>query len=136
MRGTLEPAVELEDHARVELDGDDGLGNLEELLGEIPGTRADLKDDVGGFDAGLLDDGLDQHGVLQDMLALRFLEGDAAAPPLLLRRLLMPLLLDLAARHGRASSLPGSSAVIWSSARVRVFSSALNEMGLFRVPNS
>lgn len=100
VRSTLEPAIELENHARVELDGDDRLGDLQELLGEVPSAGSDLEDDVGRLDPGLVDDGLHQHGVLQDVLPLRLLEGNAAAPPML-----VALLLDLAARHARASPL-------------------------------
>lgn len=69
--GPLEPPAELEHHAGVEHEGDDGLGRLDELPGEVPGAKSDLEHDVGGLDAGLLDDGLDEHGVIQHMLPLQ-----------------------------------------------------------------
>ncbi|KAI6683527.1 hypothetical protein NL676_029440 [Syzygium grande] len=43
----LEPALELENHARVQFDGESGLASAEELIGEVTGAGNDLEDDVG-----------------------------------------------------------------------------------------
>lgn len=101
----LEPAVELEHHARVELDGDDGLDpRLEEALGEVSRARPDLEDGVGGLEPGLGDDGVHQRGVPQDVLPLGLLERDPAlqpaAPSSSAPRRAVALLLDLAPSHG------------------------------------
>eukprot|EP00982_Pelagococcus_subviridis_P000018 212-Pelagococcus_subviridis.AAC.3 len=97
-------ALELDDHARVELDRDDFLRRLEEAHREVPGPRADLEDDVRGLDPALLDDGVDDHRVLEDVLPVALQELNA-----LVRRLLRALLLDVlrdpagdadAGRHG------------------------------------
>lgn len=99
----LEPATELENHPRVELDSDNGLdAGLEQPPGEISRSGSDLEDGVGGLEAGLGDDGVHQRWVPQDVLALGLLERDptlqprAAAPA----AAAMALLLDLAAGHG------------------------------------
>lgn len=102
----LETAVELEHHAWVELDGDDGLdAGLDQALGEVPRAGPDLEDGVGGLEAGLGDDGVNQRRVPQDVLPLGLLERDPALQPRATaasRASAVPLLLDLAARHGDA----------------------------------
>ena len=96
----LEPTVELEHHARVELDGDDGLDpRLKQALGEVPCARPNLEDGVGGLEPGLGDDGVHQRGVPQYVLPLGLLERDPALQSGAPRRA-VALLLDLAPRHG------------------------------------
>jgi hypothetical protein len=68
---------ELEDHPRVDLDGHDGLGALEQAQRQVPGAGPDLEDDVGGLDARFLDDGVDDRGVLEDVLPSGLEELDA-----------------------------------------------------------
>jgi hypothetical protein len=105
----LEPSVELEHHARVELDGDDGLdSDLEEALGKVARSRTDLKNGVGGLEAGLRDYGVHQRRITQDMLPLGLLERDPALQACAAARsCTVALLLDLAASHdGRGSSSP------------------------------
>lgn len=110
----LEPPVELEHHARVELDSDDGLDpGLEEALGEVSCARTDLQDGVGGLEPGLGDDGVHQRRVPQDVLPLGFLERDTAlqpgAPSAGASRRAVALLLDLTPRHGvEDSGSPGA----------------------------
>jgi hypothetical protein len=101
----LETAVELEHHARVDLDGDDGLDpRLEEALGEVSRTRPDLEDGVGGLEPGLGNYGIDQCGVPQDVLPLGLLKRDPilqpAAPSSGAPRRAVALLLDLSPSHG------------------------------------
>jgi hypothetical protein len=101
----LEPSVELEHHARVELDGDDGLDSgLEEALGEVARAGTDLKDGVGGLEAGLGDYAVHQRRITQDVLPLGLLERDTA-----LQARAVALLLDPSASHdGRGSSSPAA----------------------------
>ena len=99
----LEPAAQLENHPRVELDGDNGLdAGLEQPLGEISRSGPDLEDGVGGLEAGLGDDGVHQRRVPQDVLALGLLERDPALQPRAAAAATsaVSLLLDLAAGHG------------------------------------
>ena len=78
----LEPAAQLENHPRVELDGDNGLdAGLEQPLGEISRSGPDLEDGVGGLEAGLGDDGVHERRVPQDVLALGLLERDPTLQP-------------------------------------------------------
>ena len=100
----LEPTVELEHHALVELNGDDGLDpRLKQALGEVPCARPDLEDGVGGLEPGLGDDGVHQRGVPQYVLPLGLLERDAALQPRTAATSGGPravaLLLYLASRH-------------------------------------
>jgi hypothetical protein len=107
----LEPSVELEHHARVELDGDDGLDSgLEEALGKVARSRTDLENGVGGLEAGLGDYGVHQRRITQDMLPLGLLERDPALQArAAARSCAVALLLDLAASHdGRGSSSPAA----------------------------
>ena len=96
----LEPAVELEHHARVELDGDDCLHScFEEALRKITRPGPDLEDCVSGLEACLGNDGVHQSRIPQDVLPLGLLERDPALQSGAPRRA-VALLLDLAPRHG------------------------------------
>ena len=100
----LEPAVELEHHARVELDGDDCLHScLEEALRKITRPGPDLEDCVSGLEACLGNDGVHQSRIPQDVLPLGLLERDAALQPRTAATSGGPravaLLLYLASRH-------------------------------------
>ena len=78
----LEPAVELEHHARVELDGDDCLHScLEEALRKITRPGPDLENCVSGLEACLGNDGVHQRGDPQDVLPLGLLKRDPALQP-------------------------------------------------------
>lgn len=70
VRGTLEPSLELENHPGIDLDGDDLLAGFEKLLRQVTGPGTDLEDDVGALDAGLLHNGIDEQGVLENVLTL------------------------------------------------------------------
>jgi hypothetical protein len=95
----LDASLELEDHARIDFDSNHSLGDLQELHREVTRPGADLQDDVGGFEAGLLDDALHDEGILQDVLPFGLLELDApdAGMP---QRFGLP---DLATGHGHGS---------------------------------
>jgi hypothetical protein len=106
----LEPSV-LEHHARVELDGDDGLDSgLEEALGKVARSKPDLENSVGGLEAGLGDYGVHQRRITQDMVPLGLLERDPALQACAAAHsCVVALLLDLAASHdGRGSSSPAA----------------------------
>ena len=77
VRGPGDAAAELEDHARVDLDGDDGPRALEQPQRQVPRARPYLEDDVGGFHPGLVDDGVDDGRVLEDVLPPGLEELDA-----------------------------------------------------------
>lgn len=67
--GAHDALRDLAGHARVELDGDQPLGLLEDAHADVAGSGADLEDSVGGFQVGLVDDGVGDAGVLEDVLA-------------------------------------------------------------------
>ena len=77
IRAALHPPLKLQHHARVELHRDHLFHALQELHGQITGTRTDFKDDVGGLEARLVDDGLHDERVLEDVLTFRLVELDA-----------------------------------------------------------
>lgn len=67
---TLVPAY----HARVQLNGHDLLGPLQQLHGQVARARANLEHHVRGLHARLVHDGLHHLRVLQDVLALALVE--------------------------------------------------------------
>ena len=99
VRGALHASLKLQDHARVELHGDHLLRRLEQTHGQVTRARTDLEHHVRGLDPALLHDGVDNHGILQDVLAVRLEELDA-----LVRRLLPSLLRLLRHAAGDANT--------------------------------
>ena len=76
VKGALKAALKLQDHARIEFDGDDHFTGFEKLLGEVSSTGTNFEDDIGALDAGFLDNSVDQQRVLEDVLAFGFVESD------------------------------------------------------------
>ena len=61
-------------HTGIEFDGDDLLGLLEGADRDVTGTGTDFDDDIGGLEEGLVDNGIRDTGVLEDMLAIVLVE--------------------------------------------------------------
>lgn len=57
-------------HSGVDLNDDDLRSGVKELEGEISGARADFKDGVSGENFCFADDGVEDSGVGEEMLAL------------------------------------------------------------------
>lgn len=60
---------DLAGHARVQFDGDQFLGLLQDAHADVARARTDLEDCVGRFQVRLLHDGIGDTGVLEDVLA-------------------------------------------------------------------
>ena len=86
----LEATLELENHSRIDFDGDNSFRRIKQLFREISCSGSDLEDDVRGFYARLLHDGVDQHGVLQNVLTLRFLERNSSLVMLVASSMRLP----------------------------------------------
>lgn len=75
-------------HTGIKFDGDDLLGLFEGADRDVTGTGTDFDDDIGGLEEGLVDNGIRDTGVLEDMLAKVLVEledvgvGSLAAGPL------------------------------------------------------
>lgn len=60
---------DLASHTRVQLDSDEFLGLFKNAYTNVACSGTDFEDGVGGFEEGLVDDGVGNTGVLEDMLA-------------------------------------------------------------------
>lgn len=70
------------DHSRIDLDGDDPAGVLEEADSQVACAGADLKDGVGEAEAGESGDGVEDAGVGKQVLAAAFVEAEGTVPRL------------------------------------------------------
>ena len=75
VRDAIEEGI---DHPRIDLDGDHAAGGVEEFDGEVAGAGADLEDGVGGEDAGFADDGVENTGISEYVLASALVELELA----------------------------------------------------------
>ena len=66
-------------HAAIQLHGDHLFSNLQQLHGQVAGSRADFQHHIRRLDARLGDDGVDNLRVLEDVLALGFVELQACS---------------------------------------------------------
>ena len=62
------------DHPTVDLDGDNVVGHFEKLHGEIPSTRSDLQDRVGGSYRRFLHDGIENSLIGQKVLTFALVQ--------------------------------------------------------------
>lgn len=64
----LRTLLQFDDHSRVEFDGDDFLCDFEQLHGQVTSTGTNFHHYVCTANGGLLNDGLDDQRIFQDML--------------------------------------------------------------------